>query len=119
MRLETRASWVSEIVARALAIPWMPLPRLGVGRHRHEAVAMLKDAVTAACRLMERCLGRRVALTDPNTRPPISTLGYATAPRDQTAVFRGGAFGSKKAATTTRANARPGDQTGRISGRAF
>ena len=33
-----------------------------------------------------------MALANESASPPISTLGYATAPRDQTAVFGGGAL---------------------------
>jgi hypothetical protein len=55
-----------------------------IERPQQEVVGVLKDAagpdgVIPTYRLMERCPADRVAMTDQDTSPPTSTLGYATA----------------------------------------
>jgi hypothetical protein len=64
----------------------------GIERHQHKAASALKDtvrpdSVIPTNRWMETLPGDRVAMTDQNTSPPISTLDYATASREEIVVF--------------------------------
>jgi hypothetical protein len=76
------------------------------------AVGVLKgtvgsDSLIPPYRLMERCLGDRLALRDQNASPPISTPGYATALSRANRGFPWRSVGANKDATTTGASAGP------------